>query len=138
MKKLIKFLFVFVLLINLSVVVVSAKPTVNFKSETIKSYTDIVSTDVYGVATLNQTTITTYNKRIIDASKLADHKSYWLEPNVSLNDSDLRVVNYTAGTATNWAGKRPTDLARIYEQENPGWIVVHRFLQVQLDVYLPS
>ena len=65
-----------------------------------------------------------YNKRIIEAGKLADHKSYWLEPNVSLADSDLRVVNYTAGTATNWAGKRPTDLAKIFEQENPGWIVV--------------
>ena len=124
MKKLIKFLFVFVLLINLSVVVVNAKPTVNFKSETIKSYTDIVSTDIYGVATLNQTTITSYNKREIVAGKLADHKTHWIEPNVSITDSDLRIVNYTAGTATNWAGKRPTELARIYEQENPGWIVV--------------
>ncbi|WP_405293747.1 hypothetical protein, partial [Methanobrevibacter sp.] len=103
---------------------VSAKPTVKFDSETIKSYTDIVSTDVAGVATLNQTTITTYNKRIIEAGKLADHKSYWLEPNVNLKDSDLRVVNYTSGSNTNWQGKRPTDLAKIYEAENPGWIVV--------------
>mgnify|MGYP003515811721 FL=1 len=122
MKSFITSLFIFVLLISISVVMtVSAKPTVKFDSETIKSYTDIVSTDVAGVATLNQTTITTYNKRIIEAGKLADHKSYWLEPNVNLKDSDLRVVNYTSGSNTNWQGKRPTDLAKIYEAENPGW-----------------
>ncbi|MBQ4571114.1 MAG: phosphodiester glycosidase family protein [Bacilli bacterium] len=125
MKHFIKSLFSLVLIINLLVVLtVSAKPTVNFESETIKSYTDIVSTDVYGVATINQTTITSYNKRVIVEGKLADHNSYWLEPNVSLTDSDLRVVNYTSGSATNWDGVKPTDLAKIYEQENPGWIVV--------------
>ena len=125
MKKFIKSLFILVLLINLSVVlVVSAKPTVNFESEAIKSYTDVVSNDVYGVATINQTTITSYNKRVITESKLAHHNSYWLEPNVSLADSDLRVVNYTSGSATNWDGVKPTELAKIYEKENPGWIVV--------------
>ena len=125
MKNFIKSLFILVLLINLSVVlVVSAKPTVNFESEAIKSYTDVVSNDVYGVATINQTTITSYNKRVITESKLAHHNSYWLEPNVSLADSDLRVVNYTSGSATNWDGVKPTELAKIYEKENPGWIVV--------------
>ncbi len=125
MKSLIKSVFIFVLLICSSMVMtVSAKPTVKFDSETIKSYTDIVSTDVAGVATLNQTTITSYNKRVISEGKLADHKSYWLEPNVNLKDSDLRVVNYTSGSNTNWQGNRPTDLAKIYEAENPGWIVV--------------
>ena len=118
MKSFIKSLFIFVLLISISVVMtVSAKPTVKFDSETIKSYTDIVSTDVAGVATLNQTTITSYNKRVIVEGKLADHKSYWLEPNVSLKDSDLRVVNYTSGSNTNWQGKRPTELAKIYEAD---------------------
>ena len=125
MKNIIKSLFVFVLLCNLTIVfVVSAKPTVKFESETIKSYTNIVSTDIQGVATLNQTTLTTYNRREIVEGKLADHKTHWIEPNVSLTDSDLRIVNYTSGSATNWQGKKPTDLAKIYEKENPGWIVV--------------
>ena len=125
MKHFIKSLLSLVLVINLLVVLtVTAKPSVKFESETIKSYTDIVSSDVYGVATINQTTITSYNKREIVEGKLADHKSYWLEPNVSLADSDLRVVNYTSGSATNWDGVKPTELAKIYEQENPGWIVV--------------
>ena len=58
------------------------RSTVNFESEAIKSYTDVVSNDVYGVATINQTTITSYNKRVITESKLANHNSYWLEPDV--------------------------------------------------------
>ena len=125
MKHVFKSLLVVVLLVNLAFVfVVKANPTVNFESETIKKYTEVVTEDVYGVATINSSTITTYNKRVIDEKKLADHKSYWLEPNVSLADSDLRVVNYTSGSATNWDGKRPTELAKIYEKENPGWIVV--------------
>ena len=125
MKRLFKSLLVFVLFVSLSAVfVVKANPTINFKSEAIKSYTDVVTTDLYGVATINQTTITSYNKRVIQSSKLADHKTHWIEPNVSLDNSDLRIVNYTAGSATNWDGKKPTELAKIYEEENPGWIVV--------------
>lgn len=123
--KILKTFLTIVLLLSLSFVLnVNAAPTVNFDSETIKSYTDIETTDLGGVATLNQTTITSYNNRIIDNSKLASHVSYWIEPNVSLQDSDLRIVNYTAGTKTMWQGKKPTDLATIYERENPGWIVI--------------
>jgi exopolysaccharide biosynthesis protein len=125
MKHVFKSLLVVVLLVNLAFVfAVKANPTVNFDSEVIKKYTEVVTEDVYGVATINSSTITTYNGAVIDEKKLADHKSYWLEPNVSLADSDLRVVNYTSGSATNWDGKRPTELAKIYEKENPGWIVV--------------
>ena len=125
MKNVLKSLLLVVLLVNLSIVfVVKANPTVKFDSEAIKSYTDVVSDDLYGVATINSSIITSYNKRVIEEGKLANHQSYWLEPNVSTTDSDLRIVNYTSGSATNWDGKRPTELARIYEKENPGWIVV--------------
>ncbi len=125
MKNLVKSLLVVVLTLSLTTLFAAkAKPTVKFDSPAIKSYTEIVSKDVYGVATINSTTITSYNKRVISEGKLANHNSYWLEPNVSLQDSDLRVVNYTSGSATNWDGKKPTDLAKIYEKENPGWIVV--------------
>ena len=133
MKHFIKSLFSLVLVINLLVVlIVTAKPSVNFESETIKSYTDIVSSDVYGVATINQTTITSYNKREIVEGKLADHKSYWLEPNVSLADSDLRVVNYTSGSATNWDGVKPTELAKIYESHTNSRIGARRLLLSRL------
>lgn len=124
MKHIIKCFLSILLFTNLLVIIVKANPTVNFDSDAIKSYTDVISEDVNGVATINSTTITSYNKRIIDETKLANHKSYWLEPNVSILDSDLRIVNYTAGTNTMWQGKKPTDLAKIYERENPGWIVV--------------
>ena len=125
MKKIFKIALMLILVVNLAVVfTVKANPTVRFDCDTIESYTDIISEDVYGVATINETTIKSYNDRIIQASKLDIHRSFWLEPNVSLTNSDLRIVNYTTGSATNWAGEQPTDLARIYEKENPGWIVV--------------
>ena len=62
MIRLFKSLLVFILFVSLSAVfVVKANPTINFKSEAIKSYTDVITTDLYGVATINQTTITSYN-----------------------------------------------------------------------------
>ena len=125
MKKILKGILTIVLFANLTIfVMVKANPTVKFDCDTIESYTPVETNDVYGVATINQTTIKSYNDRIISPSKLDTHKSIWLEPNVSLANSDLRLVNYTTGSATNWAGEQPTDLARIYEKENPGWIVV--------------
>ena len=125
MNKILKALLMLVLLVNLTILVtINANPTVKFDCDAIDSYTPVETNDVYGVATINQTTIKSYNDRIISPTKLDSHKSTWLEPNVSLTNSDLRLVNYTTGSATNWAGEQPTDLARIYEKENPGWIVV--------------
>ncbi len=95
-----------------------------FNSETIKSYTEIETSDVHGVATINTTTLKTYNDRIIDSKKLSDHRTSWIEPTMSIKESDLRVVNYTSGTPLVWNGKKPTELAAVYERENPGWIVV--------------
>lgn len=94
-------------------------------SNTIKEYTPITETDLSGIATLYQSTITTYNRRQVgDASKLANHVTSWVEPNVSIKDSDIRVVSYSAGSSTHWQGKKPTQLAQIYEREHPGWKVI--------------
>ena len=52
MKKIFKIALMLILVVNLAVVfTVKANPTVRFDCDTIESYTDIISEDVYGVAT---------------------------------------------------------------------------------------
>ncbi|MBR6517249.1 MAG: phosphodiester glycosidase family protein [Bacilli bacterium] len=125
MKKVFKF-FVFGILLSCltAFVTVSAAGKLNYNTQAIKSHTPIVSTDLFGVATLNQSAISTYNGRVISENKLAVHQTSWVELNTSIKDSNIRVVNYTSGSATHWQGKKPSELAAIYEKENPGWIVV--------------
>ena len=92
----------------------------------IHSFTPVVTEDINGVASINTSTIKTYNRGEIKDTKLEDHDTYWIEPYQSTASatSDVRLVTYSSGTSNMWQGKKPSELAKIYEKENPGWIVI--------------
>lgn len=125
MKKIMKkLLVIFLFVCIVPCVKLRANGTLSFKKGMIDSAEQISQKDLMGVATINQYSIKTYNRGVIQASKLSNHVTTWIEPNISIQDSDLRVVSYSAGSSTHWQGKKPTELAKIYEKENPGWIVI--------------
>ncbi len=125
MKKIIKLFLMMMLLVGVTTTInVKANGELNFNTDAVTKHTEITSQNVSGMATLYSSTITSYNGRVINPAKLGDHNTYWLEPNQGILTTDLRLVSYSAGSATNWQGKKPTELARIFERENPGWMVL--------------
>lgn len=121
-----KSMFIFTILFLLSI---STLLSVNGKFEYekgqgIKSVEDVYSKNLDGVVTLNHSVVTSYNSLIMEDSKLSKHNTYWMDINNGAANSDVRVVNFTKGTKTNWQGKKPTELAKIYESEYPEWEVI--------------
>ena len=91
-------------------------------NDAIKNYENLEIKNLHGVATLSKATFNTYNGGA--KNKLDGHVTSWVEPILPIKDSDVRVVCYSSGTATNWKGGRPSELASVFEKEHPGWIVI--------------
>ena len=105
MKKIIKLFLMMMLLVGITTTLnVKANGELNFNTDAVTKHTEITSQNVSGMATLYSSTITSYNGRVINPAKLGDHNTYWLEPNQGILTTDLRLVSYSAGSATNWQG----------------------------------
>ena len=103
---------------------INAKALDISKEEVIVSASDVVTTSINGMATLSQSNIKTYNNGVKEANKLDTHSTSWVSLNGNFNTMDARVVSYSGGLPQSWQGKRPTDLAKLFEKEHPGWIVL--------------
>ena len=97
----------------------------SFKAaSTITEVKDVKTRELIGPATHYQASISSYYKGEVKPSNLVTHLTNWIELDNSIDASSVRVVSYSKGTAYNWKGGRPTELAKAFEAEHPGWLVL--------------
>lgn len=124
MKMIKKVLFIFITIFSLFALadgIVYAE-TSEWKNESdcITKVKEEEEIDLYGVATYHEDLITS---KVNGVSQQIERRTHWVDTQSWGNDTML--VNWTnTVNEHDWKGTKMTDLARQFEKENPGWIVV--------------
>lgn len=122
MKRLIKFIVSFVLIIFLSFTTILKASEEDFSElEFVKESSVKTNEEVDGGVKLHQVNTLAYNDGIIDESRLNDYVVSWFD--YSANPS-TRIVNWTSSNLEEWSGGAATVLAEKYEDTHPGYLVV--------------
>ena len=122
MKRFVKFIFSFILVINLCfTIIVNASQNDFSKLEIVKESSIINDKEVEGGVKLHQVSTLAYNDGIISESRLNDYVVSWFD--YSANPS-ARIVNWTTSSIEDWSGGKATVLAEKYEETHPGYLVV--------------
>ncbi len=125
MKMIKKVLFIFITICSLFLLVdgkVFAASTSEWKGESdcITKVKEEEEIDLYGVATYHEDLITS---KVNGVAQQIERRTHWVDTQSWGNDTML--VNWTNSVNEHdWKGTKMTDLARQFEKENPGWIVV--------------
>lgn len=119
MKK-IKLLFICVLfgLIMLPIVSINAQFS---EIDVVKTCEEVTNKDLGAGVKLYQYETSAYNDGIIDESRINDYVVSWLDYGTNKN---VRIVNYCQTLKNNFSVGAATELARKYEKENPGYLVI--------------
>lgn len=120
-----KVLFMFITICSLFLLVdgkVYAASTSEWKGESdcITKVKEQEEIDLYGVATYHEDLVTS---KVNGVSQEIERRTHWVDTQSWGNDTML--VNWTNSVNEHdWKGTKMTDLARQFERENPGWMVV--------------
>ena len=121
--KFIKYLLFFLLLsfICLPLVHTKAKDYAFDNSSIVTESKKIGTKELDGGITLHQYATKSYNDGLVENKRLTNYVVSFLD---YANQSDVRIVNYTYGTITDFSGGRISSIATKYEREHPGWLVM--------------
>ena len=122
MKRFVKLFLSFVLSLSFCYTLVLSANDFDFsKTEVVKSYEVVTDKELDCGVKLYQYNTVAYNDGIIDDSKLNDYVVSWLDYGTNKN---VRIVNYTSTYVEEWSGGAATVLAKKYEQNHPGYLVI--------------